>query len=63
MNGTKFDSSRDKNRPFTFVLGQGQVIRGWDVGVATMAVGERARLIISYPFVLISLLISKVGIR
>jgi FKBP-type peptidyl-prolyl cis-trans isomerase len=45
-NGTKFDSSADRDDPFTFVLGQGQVIQGWDEGVATMCVGEKARLTI-----------------
>lgn len=42
-----FDSSRERKKPFSFTLGRGQVIKGWDVGVATMAVGERAKLIIS----------------
>lgn len=44
MNGTKFDSSRDKNRPFRFRLGCGMVIKGWDEGVAKMKLGERATL-------------------
>jgi FKBP-type peptidyl-prolyl cis-trans isomerase len=45
-DGTKFDSSVDRNEPFTFVLGAGQVIQGWDEGVATMCVGDKARLTI-----------------
>src|SRR5437764_710539 len=45
-DGTKFDSSRDRGRPFSFVLGQGEVIRGWDVGVAGMQVGGRRQLTI-----------------
>jgi len=45
-NGTKFDSSVDRGQPFVFTLGVGQVIRGWDEGVAKMRVGEKARLTI-----------------
>ena len=45
-NGTKFDSSRDRGTPFSFPLGEGQVIKGWDEGVATMRVGGRRKLVI-----------------
>ena len=45
-NGTKFDSSYDRNQPFTFVLGAGQVIAGWDQGIPGMKVGGRRRLTI-----------------
>ena len=45
--GTKFDSSRDRGKPFSFRLGAGQVISGWDQGVATMHVGGKRTLILS----------------
>lgn len=46
LNGTKFDSSRDRGEPFSFKLGAGQVIRGWDEGIALLKVGDRAILTI-----------------
>jgi peptidylprolyl isomerase len=45
-DGTKFDSSYDRGKPFQFVLGAGQVIKGWDIGVAGMKVGGKRKLII-----------------
>ncbi|MCU0426006.1 MAG: FKBP-type peptidyl-prolyl cis-trans isomerase [Candidatus Kapabacteria bacterium] len=45
-NGMKFDSSLDRNEPFAFKIGIGQVIEGWDEGVATMKIGGKRRLII-----------------
>lgn len=45
-DGTKFDSSRDRDRPFSFRIGVGQVIRGWDEGVISMKVGGQRKLII-----------------
>uniref|UniRef100_A0A8C3DQH5 peptidylprolyl isomerase n=1 Tax=Corvus moneduloides TaxID=1196302 RepID=A0A8C3DQH5_CORMO len=46
-DGKKFDSSRDRNKPFKFVMGKQEVIRGWEEGVAQMSVGQRAKMTIS----------------
>ena len=46
LDGTKFDSSKDRNQPFSFPLGRGQVIKGWDEGVAGMKVGGKRTLVI-----------------
>lgn len=49
-DGTVFDSSHKKGRPFQFVIGIGQVIRGWDEGVAQMSIGEKAILHITSDY-------------
>jgi FKBP-type peptidyl-prolyl cis-trans isomerase FkpA len=46
LDGTKFDSSKDRNQPLSFPLGRGQVIKGWDEGVAGMKVGGKRTLVI-----------------
>ncbi|BAC88782.1 FKBP-type peptidyl-prolyl cis-trans isomerase [Gloeobacter violaceus] len=45
-DGKKFDSSRDRGQPFSFTIGVGQVIQGWDEGVATMKVGGKRKLVV-----------------
>jgi peptidylprolyl isomerase len=45
-NGTKFDSSVDRHEPFTFTIGEGEVIKGWDEGVMSMHVGGKRKLTI-----------------
>mmetsp|Transcript_29030 Transcript_29030/g.65548 ORF Transcript_29030/g.65548 Transcript_29030/m.65548 type:complete len:114 (-) Transcript_29030:113-454(-) len=49
-NGKKFDASRDRGRPFKFTIGVGQVIQGWDEGVAKMSLGEKAMLRITSDY-------------
>ncbi len=46
LDGKKFDSSYDRNQPFSFTLGAGEVIKGWDEGVAGMKVGGKRKLVI-----------------
>jgi FKBP-type peptidyl-prolyl cis-trans isomerase len=45
-DGTKFDSSVDRNEPFSFTLGAGEVIAGWDLGVAQMKTGDKVKMTI-----------------
>lgn len=46
IDGSKFDSSVDRNQPFDFVIGSGQVIKGWERGLLGMCVGEKRKLTI-----------------
>lgn len=46
LDGRKFDSSVDRNEPFGFTLGAGEVIAGWDLGVAQMRIGDKVKLTI-----------------
>ena len=49
-NGKEFDSSLDRDKPFEFQIGKGQVIRGWDEGILEMKLGEKANLEISSAY-------------
>merc|ERR1719388_786208 len=49
-DGSEFDSSRSRDKPFNFTLGMGQVIKGWDLGVATMKQGELAKFTLAPEF-------------
>ena len=49
-DGSKFDSSVDRGKPFSFTIGVGQVIKGWDEGVIKMSLGEKATLNITSDF-------------
>lgn len=49
-DGTEFDASRKRGRAFSFTIGIGQVIRGWDEGVVQMSLGEKAKLVITSDF-------------
>ena len=50
VDGSKFDSSRDRGSPFEFTLGKGEVIKGWDEGIAKMKVGEHSVLTITSDY-------------
>ena len=50
QDGTEFDSSRSRQKAFTFTLGQGQVIKGWDLGVASMRKGEVSKFTLAPEF-------------
>lgn len=49
LDGTVFDSNTNRDSPFSFTIGKGQVIKGWDLGVATMKKGEKSLLTCTAP--------------